>query len=103
MDIEDIKRRVLSQRMHRYPDVGPDLAGAGTARFRQETGRLRVAFASIRPGREAIAIDQVQRFARQRGIETQWIVRRSVRARELATGVTGGWFPSGRKSAADGP
>jgi L-amino acid N-acyltransferase YncA len=74
MDIEDIKRRVLTQRMHRYPDVGPDLAGAGTARFRQETGRLRVAFASMRPGREAIAVDQVQRFARQRGIETQWIV-----------------------------
>lgn len=74
MDIEDIKRRVLTQRMHRYPDVGPDLAGAGVARFRQETGRLRVAFASIRSGRETIAIDQVQRFARQRGIETQWIV-----------------------------
>jgi GNAT superfamily N-acetyltransferase len=74
MDIEDIIHRVLTQRMHRYPDVGPDLAGAGVARFRQETGRLRIAFASIRPGRETIAIDQVQRFARARGIETQWIV-----------------------------
>ncbi|HEX6543294.1 MAG TPA: GNAT family N-acetyltransferase [Ktedonobacterales bacterium] len=74
MDIEDIKRRVLAQRMHRYPDAGPDLGGAGTARFRQETGRLRVAFANIRPGREPAAISAAQRFARQRGSEVQWIV-----------------------------
>jgi len=74
MDIEDIKRRVLAQRMQRYPDVGPDLAGAGAVRFRQETGRLRVAFASMRPGAEPTAVERVQRFARQRGIETQWVV-----------------------------
>lgn len=74
MDIEDIKRRVLTQRMNRYPDTGPDLAGAGMARFRQETGRLRVAFASIRPGRERVAVEHVDRFAQQRGIEVQWMV-----------------------------
>ena len=74
MDIEDIKRRVLSQRMHRFPDTGPDLAGAGAARYRQETGRLRVAFAGIRAGRETAAIERVQRFARQRGIEVHWVV-----------------------------
>ena len=74
MNIEDIKNRVLAQRVNRYPDAGPDLAGAGYARYRQETGRLRVAFASIRPGREAFAIEQTQRFARQRGIEVQWVV-----------------------------
>lgn len=74
MDIEDIKRRVLSQRMHRFPDTGPDLAGAGAARYRQETGRLRVAFAGIRAGRETTAIERVQRFARQRGIEVHWVV-----------------------------
>lgn len=74
MDIEDIKRRVLTQRMHRYPDSGPDLAGSGVAHFRQETGRLRVAFAGIRPGRDTVAVDAIQRFARQRGIEVQWVV-----------------------------
>ena len=74
MDIEDIKRRVLVQRMKRYPDGGPGLAGAGAARYRQETGRLRVAFASIRRGRESAAIEQIQRFARPRGVEVQWIV-----------------------------
>lgn len=74
MDIEDIKRRVLAQRMNRYPDAGPDLGGAGSARFRQETGRLRVAFAGIRPGCETGAIERVHRFARQRGIEVHWIV-----------------------------
>ena len=74
MDIEDIKRRVLAQRMKRYPDVGPGLAGAGAARYRQETGRLRVAFASIRRGRDAAAVEQIQRFARPRGIEVQWTV-----------------------------
>ncbi len=74
MDIEDIKRRVLAQRMKRYPDVGPGLAGAGAARYRQETGRLRVAFANIRRGRESTAVEQIQRFARPRGIEAHWIV-----------------------------
>lgn len=74
MDIEDIKRRVLAQRMNRYPDAGPDLAGAAVARFRQETGRLRVAFANVRTGREAVAVEQVLRFARQRGVEVQWVV-----------------------------
>lgn len=74
MDIENIKRRVLAQRMHRFPDAGPDLGGAGSARFRQETGRLRVAFATLRPGRESSAIERVQHFARQRGIEVQWVV-----------------------------
>lgn len=74
MNIEDTKRRVLAQRMKRYPDTGVDLAGAGSARFRQETGRLRVAFANIRHGREATAIEQVQRFARQRGVEVHWVV-----------------------------
>lgn len=74
MDIEDIKRRVLAQRMKRYPDGGPSLAGAGSARYRQETGRLRVAFASIHRGRESAAIEQIQRFARPRGIEVQWVV-----------------------------
>jgi L-amino acid N-acyltransferase YncA len=74
MNIEDIKRRVLAQRMNRYPDAGPDLRGAASARFRQETGRLRVAFAGVRGGQEAVAIEQVLRFARQRGIEVQWVV-----------------------------
>lgn len=74
MDIEDIKRRVLAQRVNRYPDAGPDLAGAGSARYRQETGRLRIAFASMRSGREPVAIEQVQRFAHQRGIEVHWVV-----------------------------
>lgn len=74
MDIEDIKRRVLAQRMKRYPDGGPSLGIAGSARFRQETGRLRVAFASIRRGRETAAVEQIQRFARPRGVEVQWVV-----------------------------
>lgn len=74
MDTQDITRRVLSQRMNRYPDAGPDLGAAGMARYRQEVGRLRVAFAKIRQGHARDAVARVQGYGRYRGAEVQWIV-----------------------------
>lgn len=75
MDIDGTTRRILYQRMQRYPDTGPDLGLTGTARFRAESGRLRVAFASLRPGTACEAADRVLRFARwQRLFEVQWVV-----------------------------
>lgn len=75
MDIEGTTRRILYQRMQRYSDSGPDLGLAGTARFRAESGRLRVAFANLRPGMACEAADRVVRFARwQRLFEVQWVV-----------------------------
>src|SRR5262249_9224635 len=62
-------------RMQRFPDTGPDLGPTGTARFRAESGRLRVAFASLQLGMACEAVDRVVRFARwQRLFEVQWIV-----------------------------
>lgn len=75
MDIDEITRRILYQRMQRYPDAGPDLGFTGMARFRAESGRLRVAFASLKPGAVCEAVEQVLRFARwQRLLEVQWVV-----------------------------
>jgi GNAT superfamily N-acetyltransferase len=75
MDIDAITRRILSQRMHRYPDAGPDLGGSGTARFRAESGRLRVAFADIGAGMACDAVERVLRFGRWQGLfEVQWVV-----------------------------
>lgn len=75
MDIDEITRRILYQRMQRYPDSGPDLGMSGTARFRAESGRLRVAFANLRPDTVCDAVERVLRFARmQRLFEVQWVV-----------------------------
>lgn len=73
MDTQEITQRVLTQRMARFPDVGPILAPAGEARFRQEGLRLRVAFATLAPGRAAEAITRVQRSARARAQEVHWV------------------------------
>src|SRR5690242_20411771 len=52
MDTDEIARRVLVQRTSRYTDAGPPLGAAGSARFRIESGRVRVAYANPRPGME---------------------------------------------------
>ena len=74
MDTQDITRRILFQRMTRFPDSGPDLAQVGAARFRLDGQRLRVAFAEIRAGGAGEAISRVLRFAWTRGLRVQWVV-----------------------------
>ncbi|WIG61126.1 MAG: hypothetical protein OJF49_003874 [Ktedonobacterales bacterium] len=74
MNTQEIARRVLAQRMQRYMDAGPSLAPAGTARFRMEPGRLRVAYASARPGEAAEVVRGVLRFAHQRQMQVHWSV-----------------------------
>lgn len=74
MDTEEIARRVLAQRMSRYTDAGPPLGAAGSARFRIESGRARVAYASPHPTMERELVAAVQRFAHMRRLETQWTV-----------------------------
>jgi GNAT superfamily N-acetyltransferase len=74
MDTQDIARRILQQRMGRFSDSGPDLSPLGTARFRQEGTRLRVAFASVQPGAAGEVVARVQRHAGRRGMQVQWVV-----------------------------
>lgn len=74
MDTHDIARRILLQRIGRYTDFGPELGQSGSARFRFETGRLRVAYASARPGKARELVATVQRFAQVRRIQVQWTV-----------------------------
>lgn len=73
MDSDAVSRRILLQRMGRYSDTGPNLDPAGSARFRQEFGRLRVGFADLVPGRAPIAVYSVVAFARPRGMSVQWV------------------------------
>ena len=74
MNIEDVTRRVLAQRMSRFPDSGPQLQPLGDARYRQEGSRMRVAFATLHPQLAGEAIQRVLRFSRARGIGVQWVV-----------------------------
>ncbi|MGZ3678651.1 MAG: GNAT family N-acetyltransferase [Ktedonobacterales bacterium] len=74
MDTHDIAHRILLQRVGRFTDFGPELGPYGSARFRFETGRLRVAYASARPGKTREVVETVQRFARVRHTQVQWVV-----------------------------
>ncbi|HLY31653.1 MAG TPA: GNAT family N-acetyltransferase [Ktedonobacterales bacterium] len=74
IDAQDLTRRVVEQRLHRYTDIGPDLAPYGAARFKFDGMRLRVAFASAQAGMASEVITRVLRFARRRGMQTQWTV-----------------------------
>ncbi len=74
MHREDVAQRVLAQRMERYTDVGPSLGSAGTARFRQESSRLRVAYATAAAGHAGQLVDAVLFAARLRRAQVQWTV-----------------------------
>lgn len=74
MDTHEVARRILLQRMGRYADPGLELGQSGSARFRFETGRLRVAYASARPGKAGEMVAAVQRFARVRHMQVEWTV-----------------------------
>lgn len=74
MDKSEIVRRILIQRTERYTDPGPPLAPAGTARFRMESARLRVAYATANPGQAGELVKAVLRFARPRRMQVQWSV-----------------------------
>jgi GNAT superfamily N-acetyltransferase len=89
MDIHDITRRIVNQRIGRFPDMGPLLQPIGEARFRQEGSRVRVAFATIRPGLAGEAVARVLRYAHARGIGVQWVVLPSRREEaELPTALS---------------
>lgn len=74
MDTQTITHRILAQRMARFPDPGPALAPLGTARFRHEGTRLRVAFATLAPGAAAAAVARVLSYTQSLGIGAQWVV-----------------------------
>jgi GNAT superfamily N-acetyltransferase len=74
MDTQDVAHRILFQRMSRFTDPGPSLAPLGTARFRQEGARLRVAFASLAAGTSGEAVARVLRHTAPRGMQVQWTV-----------------------------
>lgn len=74
MDNQEIARRILVQRTERYTDAGPPLGQAGSARFRVESGRLRVAYASARQGRAQELVREVLRYARSRRMQVQWSI-----------------------------
>jgi GNAT superfamily N-acetyltransferase len=60
--------------MERYTDVGPSLGSSGTAYFRQEPSRLRVAYATASTGQEKEMVDVVVRTARLRRMQVHWTV-----------------------------
>lgn len=71
----DLAERILAQRVNRYLDSGPPLAPYGTARFRVEGRRLRVGYASARPGAAPALVARVLAFARERRLQqVQWTV-----------------------------
>ena len=73
MDTQDVIRRILLQRMARFADAGPSLASAGTARYRMEPTRVRVAYATLLPHMAPVAVQTVLRFARARRRTVQWL------------------------------
>jgi len=74
MDTQIVAQRILFQRMGRFSDSGPDLAPLGTACFRHEGARLRVAFATFPRGAVRDGVARVQGYARSRGMQVQWVV-----------------------------
>jgi GNAT superfamily N-acetyltransferase len=75
INTRDLAERVLAQRVNRFMDQGPPLAPYGTARFRVEGRRLRVGYASARPGAATPLVVRVLAFARERRMQqVQWTV-----------------------------
>jgi GNAT superfamily N-acetyltransferase len=68
MDTQDVIDRILSQRSTRYRDAGPSLAPVGSARFRLEADRVRLAYASASPGKSR------ERYAGARRMQVLWTV-----------------------------
>lgn len=73
MDTQDLLRRILAQRMNRFPDIGPSLGPGCSARFRQEGLRLRIGFANIPKASATTAVASAQSAARTRGQEVYWV------------------------------
>lgn len=69
-----LTQRILAQRVSRFGDAGPDLAPAGSARFRHDGRRLLVAFAVARPGMAAAVVERVRLYAQERGVMLRWMV-----------------------------
>lgn len=74
MNTREIARRILIQRTERYTDPGPPLGQVGSARFRLDSARLRVAYASAYPGMARELVLAIARFARSRRMQVQWTV-----------------------------
>lgn len=74
MDTQEIARRILYQRMHRFTDSGPDLAPFATAKYRRDGGRVRVGFTNLAPGRARDAAARAQRYTAQRNMQLEWVV-----------------------------
>jgi GNAT superfamily N-acetyltransferase len=74
MDNQDVMGRVFTQRASRYRDAGPSLAPVGSARFRLESGRVRLAYASALPGKSRELVSMILRFAGARRLQVQWTV-----------------------------
>lgn len=74
MNTREIAHRILIQRTERYTDPGPLLGQVGTARFRADSARLRVAYASAYPGRQRELVLAIEHFARSRQVQVQWTI-----------------------------
>lgn len=74
MNTQEIARRILVQRTERYTDAGPPLGQTGSARFRMESARLRVAYATVHPGQARELVLAVLRYAQPRRMQVQWSV-----------------------------
>jgi GNAT superfamily N-acetyltransferase len=74
MNTQDVTRRILEQRMQRYPTLIPGLSGTGTAPCRLDGSRVQVAFASAPPGRGAKLASSVLGYCAIRRYHIMWHV-----------------------------
>ena len=74
MDTEDVLQRILRQRAVRYSESFPALLPLGTARFRQDSDRLRLAYASTSPGRADELVARILAYAKSQRLQVEWLV-----------------------------
>jgi GNAT superfamily N-acetyltransferase len=90
MNMQDVTRRILDQRLQRYPTVIPGLNGLGTAPFRLDGLRIQVAFASARPGRGAQLVSAVLGYCATRRYHLLWhVIPQRPGESELGPALTG--------------
>lgn len=74
MDIQEITRRIVTQRQMRYPNSVPGVEGVGAAPCRLDGPRMRIAFAAAAPGAAAQLVAAVVGYCAPRGLAISWSV-----------------------------
>lgn len=90
MNTQDVTRRILDQRMLRYPTVVPSLEGIGVAPCRVDGSRLQIAFATAQPGLGPRLVSAVLGYCQLRRYQVLWhVIPERPGETELAPALTG--------------